>query len=316
MFSSRRFRTAFTLIELLVVIAIIGVLIGLLLPAIQKVREAANRSTCKNNLKQIGLALTLYHDTNGYFPSSDTASNYIGWGVYVLPYLEQGNLYNQISPVGKTIDPTQQNPPLPNVLTTALAALQTPVKTWLCPSDQANSDNLNHDRIFPNNRFLARSNYPANGGDTGGTGVITNTKPVAIADIRDGLSTTFLVGERSTKSPDVDTTNCSANLLPYNPNLAAVWAGWTSAGTNNTSSDCVYGNTSNRMMSGYNGGTAGCSPGNTFASMHPGGCQFVMCDGSVCFIKKDIDWTASGTTPIGIYNRLGNKNDELPVGSF
>src|SRR5262245_48424226 len=90
-------RRGFTLVELLVVIAIMGVLISLLLPGVQKVREAANRATCQNNLKQIGLACHSFHDVNQALPACDLGDNWASWAVLILPHLEQGNLYHNWS---------------------------------------------------------------------------------------------------------------------------------------------------------------------------------------------------------------------------
>jgi prepilin-type N-terminal cleavage/methylation domain-containing protein len=116
-----RERTGFSLVELLVVMAIIALLAGLLLPAVQKAREAANRVTCANNLKQIGLAIQQYHLNNGFLPAGCACTSGASWAVLILPYLEQGNLYYEWD-LTKTY-----------YLQSDLAR-QTPVPTYFCPT--------------------------------------------------------------------------------------------------------------------------------------------------------------------------------------
>src|SRR4051812_9871951 len=140
MSSPRRRRSAFTLIELLVVIAIIAVLIGLLLPAVQKVREAAARSKCQNNLKQIGLGLHNYHSALGKFPAGWVKSGTTGagdpswgWSTFLLPYIEQDALYKQLNPTARTPQAVFADPNPDN----GYKLLQTGVPIYICPSDDA-----------------------------------------------------------------------------------------------------------------------------------------------------------------------------------
>jgi prepilin-type N-terminal cleavage/methylation domain-containing protein len=185
-------RRAFTLIELLVVMAIVGVLIGLLLPAVQKVREAANRMKCANNLKQFGLALHTYHDNNGSFPPGVTADTsdlrtgkHSGLTV-LLPYLEQQNLYARYNFAATWIDPSN------------LAVAQMKVPVFLCPSGP---DRVTEDGGVsgaPSHYAFSKGAYAYLSRDTSirpGSGLFDVNSARRFADILDGTSQTFAMGE-------------------------------------------------------------------------------------------------------------------------
>jgi prepilin-type N-terminal cleavage/methylation domain-containing protein/prepilin-type processing-associated H-X9-DG protein len=222
-------RAGFTLIELLVVIAIIAVLIGLLLPAVQKVREAANRMSCTNNLKQIGLAAHAYHDANGRFPPAvlmpyakesidpltGGSANPFGpnWAIFLLPFIEQQNLYAQANPTSYSGTTTLNNFASYNLTWRQVRGVK--IKTYLCPSDSGADTPFTGPNGAPPEANWARGNYACSSGsaDTdhhinGNPGVPNPPYPglskgpvmsinygCRIGDIADGTSNTFLFHE-------------------------------------------------------------------------------------------------------------------------
>jgi prepilin-type N-terminal cleavage/methylation domain-containing protein/prepilin-type processing-associated H-X9-DG protein len=317
MLFTRRPRSAFTLIELLVVIAIIAVLIGLLLPAVQKVREAANRLSCTNNLKQIALALHSYHDANGTFPpgmatntvtDTDIPNGYPSswaWSALALPYLEQDNMYRQLN-----IPTTGLRDALLDA-NNKLKLLQTPLKVYRCPSDTGTA--LNDDRQFnlsieSEMLSVSRSNYIGNGGNTwlnsdlspGADGIFNQTAMrTAIRDITDGTSNTLLVGERASDKG----------------RFAALWCGvegWAPLGPG---ADALFGYTTWHMQDGTTGSSISPQPQEAYSSLHTGGANFAFCDGSVHFLNQNIPWGGFGQ-PMDTFNKLGNKADGLVLGDY
>jgi prepilin-type N-terminal cleavage/methylation domain-containing protein len=283
-------RRSFTLIELLVVIAIIAILIGLLLPAVQKVREASSLLSCRNNLKQIGLAMHQYHDTQGSFPvgyydptpwpALDNGPGW-GWGAYLLPYLEQNNLFQQIR-----FDLDVGDPANAGIRATFL-------KIYSCPSDPSGSTTFVINDGGSNSWTLARGNYVACNGNDGvddfttppHTGAFVRAiKGYRVADITDGLSNTFFVGDRTSKLSYSTWVGGPTGAL--NPFLQAPG----NFGAEVTLLMCHAG------VTGPN--TPGVFDADSTSSPHQLGVPFLFGDGSVHFISNGIDiatWMALAT---------------------
>jgi prepilin-type N-terminal cleavage/methylation domain-containing protein len=291
-------RQAFTLIELLVVLAIIGILIAVLLPAVQQAREMARRTTCKNNLRQIGLALHNYHDKSGMLPPGwigvDLAAkrhdpqgvNGWGWAAQILPEIEQGPLFNGMNFMVSLADPVNA--------TSRVAGLA----LYRCPSDPAPErftiEGTDGKPLFE----LARANFVGNfgtrsldacedlgpGGICIGDGVFHQNSSVRFDDIDDGTSFTLLAGERSARAET---------------SVHSTWVGVIPGAKLRT-----------LRILGVADHPPNHSPAHAedFGSMHSGGAQFLLGDGGVRFISSSVDSR--------VFQYLATRDGNEQIGQF
>lgn len=317
-------RPGFTLIELLVVIGIIAVLVALLLPSVQQAREGARAMQCKHHLKQIGIALHLYHESHRTFPpgcglsgiapdigltvnlNSPNYAKAYGWGVFILPYLEQTPLYSSINANSRELSDLIQDPQ-------GIALAKTTIPVYRCPTDDAPDCNtqreffdnaLDHIAVGTANyvgvhgvRWSVADDWITNKIDP--LGVFWPASRVRMVDISDGASNTLLIGERSWD------------------HLAAIWIG-----TRNYTWSGDFGLRQNQGLTNWVINLPGESSPRAFHSRHPGGTHFLFCDGHVAFISQFIHFDNTRTDPdnfkttLGTYQRLGMRNDGRPLGSY
>jgi len=279
-------RRGFTLIELLVVIAIIGTLVALLLPAVQMAREAARRTACSNNLKQVGIALHLYHDTHNVFPSG-SLPNFVSGFTAILPHLEQGNTYDRY------------RFELPYTDAGNVAVLSQRIPIFLCPS-------MDVRRPVPlGTEIGAPSSYLLNEG----TGLYMTSNdgfapivwpsfgfansPVSFGSITDGSSNTIAAGETTYAMPDYFWTASTPQVGGTVKWGTARWGvGYPLVSLGST------GRPFNLRANAGNGG---------FQSMHPQGANFLIADGSVRFMGRIDSFT---------YRALGSRSGQEVVSGF
>jgi prepilin-type N-terminal cleavage/methylation domain-containing protein len=298
--ASRKTTRGFTLVELLVVIAIIGILVALLLPAVQAAREAARRMSCSNNLKQIGLGLHNYHDTHKRFPPGGITQgpccgtpSYSTWTIMLLPFVEQQNLADQYNNKVYNEDPANQ------------FVREAVVEIYNCPSD-FHAGTLGKPESGPGAALdYRRGSYRAMGGRTDGSGWWDNADHVnlnpawkgvlhtvgtgqltseTMASITDGTANTLAVGEYTTRTNPARGTFWAYTYTSYNSSNALPEARTILADYNK----CV-------AINGA-GGSNACK--RSWGSFHPGGMQFLLCDGSSRFLASTIDmyvWVSLAT---------------------
>jgi prepilin-type N-terminal cleavage/methylation domain-containing protein/prepilin-type processing-associated H-X9-DG protein len=290
MYAAYRSRKGFTLIELLVVIAIIGMLIALLLPAVQAARESARRSTCQNNLKQMGLGIHNYHDTRTTLPPSRHGPQHATWFVLILPYAEQKPLYDQWD-LNKTY--YEQTPAVqsafvpfyvcPTRRSSAMPSTQFEISSTGSP-DSAEHPGTQGDYACNGGQFynsivdhpLCRGPFCYADSTVSGTGQVTSSKPqTGLKSIMDGTSQTFLVGEKHSvrskwgqSGPSFGEGSIWNGDFPRNFSRIAGQTKWN---LGQGPEDLV--------------GPWHCK----FGSYHPGVCQFLFADGHVAALQNSLD---------------------------
>jgi prepilin-type N-terminal cleavage/methylation domain-containing protein/prepilin-type processing-associated H-X9-DG protein len=263
-------RSGFTLIELIVSIAIIGILAALLIPAVQSSRDAARRTLCKNQLRQLGLGLHMYHEVHRCFPpgsyvmgpSFPTQSGW-GWGAMVLPFIEQNAIYTRI------------NFGLGTGLGDNLALIATPIPTFRCPSE-IGTDKIGCVPLGGPAFQLASGNY------CGSEGVLNSMSAVRIAQITDGTSRTLLLGERIVQPG-------GPMSLPF----TSAWCGQVAFADEYDLRSVPY-----LLPDPNHPINSSFSDPLCFGSRHPLGANFALADGSCVFLNNSIDaqvFTALGT---------------------
>lgn len=334
----RKRSTGFTLVELLVVIAIIGVLVALLLPAVQAAREAARRSSCTNNMKQLALACHNYHDVHQKFPMgffADYRGNWMAaetngtlhrkdnvkagaqwsWGARLLPFIENQPMYDALGVSSRSAADARNDASVDGFIGEHLI-------NYRCASDTTESALTFAVKAGINNfsgvdKPVGTGNYMGSCGlyQTSGlpnNGIFFGNSEVRVAEITDGTSSTFLLGERTGQR------GCGAGWWMAARNVRGKWTSGVFRVIGRVSVELnAFGPDDNA--------DAACDQG--FGSLHPGGANMAMCDGSIHFISEDIDFgnggadvgndtayegSASGApnyTMLGTYQRLGIRND-------
>ncbi|HUT95848.1 MAG TPA: DUF1559 domain-containing protein [Thermoguttaceae bacterium] len=326
-------RSAFTLVELLVVIAIIGILIALLLPAVQAAREAARRSQCTNNLKQLGLGLHNYHDVHKALPPGSLqkyvgtalSSSCWGWGSFILPFVEQQPLHDGIEPgVGSLWGACG--------IPAKLALMQHEVSCYRCPSDIQTVTNSGR---TINGQLLATANYIANNSSDAYItadsatigGLFVENKALRLADILDGTTNTIALGERSWQFRDMNGT--------VRASRSSIIFGIGDRGSGDRAGDQLGVGVYKLNLDGtdQSGETASMHRGmRAYSSRHPGGANFALADGSVRFVSETIEGRfnstgvqvdPSGTATVAtrqvidtLWERILCRRDEQPVGQW